>query len=365
MIDEGRRPGLYLDVSPLLEPKWTGLSVFTRRLAATLIASRELDVGFVSGLARLPSAPVLKALSAGTGAYLADALSPEQAPQLPPVEPETPLLYPSGKGPLNGIVAREASTVHDLTTLFMPETHDTGNIALCLDHLTEELASDDAVFCVSAATSTTLMAAAPSVAPKIRLLPQYVDWPEPFALADRNLPRPPLPPYALIIGTIEPRKNLQIILDALDRAEVLRTSLQFVVVGRQGWLVETFLSRLTTRQRERVMFTGYVSEFVKYRLLRHAEFLVFPSLCEGFGIPALEAMSLGKAVLAARAGSLPEVVERAGVYFDPLSIDDFADAFAEIANPTRRRELEPLALQRARQFTPEAMAAPVVAWAKG
>jgi glycosyltransferase involved in cell wall biosynthesis len=77
----------------------------------------------------------------------------------------------------------------------------------------------------------------------------------------------------------------------------------------------------------------------------------------------LEAMSLGKPVLAARTSSFPEVVGDAGLYFDPFSEDDFADALAEISNPRKLAELAPQAIAQNAKFNPVRMAAPVVEWA--
>jgi len=122
---------------------------------------------------------------------------------------------------------------------------------------------------------------------------------------------------------------------------------------------------LTPEQRKRVIISGFVTEFVKYRLIANAEFLVFPSLYEGFGIPALEAMSLGKPVLASRTSSFPEVVGEAGLYFDPFSADEFADALLEISHPQRLAELAPLALAQNARFSPQRMAAPIVEWVTG
>jgi glycosyltransferase involved in cell wall biosynthesis len=306
----------------------------------------------------------LDSLRAGQGGYLMDALDPARAAPLTPAELDVPILYPTSKGAMSGLAAREASVMHDLTTLFMPETHDEGNVALHLDYLAEALASDDAVFCISQTTRAALQMAAPSATPRLRLIEQYVEWPETFALAYRNLPPLPLPPFALVIGTIEPRKNLQLLLTALERSDLGEFPARFVVVGRQGWQVETLLAEISPRQQERLIFTGYISEFGKYRLLAQAELLVFPSLCEGFGIPALEAMSLGKPVLASRGGSLPEVVADAGVYFDPLSTVEFSAALREIADPRRNAELGRRALLRAAEFTPQRMAAPVLDWLK-
>jgi glycosyltransferase involved in cell wall biosynthesis len=280
------------------------------------------------------------------------------------IDPAVPLLYPSTKG-RGGWVAREASTVHDLSTLVMPENHQDVNVAHHLDNFDEELASDDVVFCISAATRAALAVAMPSVESRIRMLYQYVDWPESFELFDRNLPPLRLGRYAAVIGTIEPRKNLGLLLRALSLPEVAGQDIIFVVIGKKGWLVDSFLEQLGPEQRRRIVFSGFVSEFVKYRLLKGAEFLVFPSLYEGFGIPALEAMSLGKPVLASVTTSFPEVIGDAGIYFDPFSPSEFAAALQEMMSPNRIAELVPKALAQCAQFGPQRMAEPVVEWASG
>ena len=115
-------------------------------------------------------------------------------------------------------------------------------------------------------------------------------------------------------------------------------------------------------QRERLVFTGFITELVKYLLIAHAEFMLFPSLYEGFDIPALEAVNLGKPALAARTSSFPEVIGPAGVYFDPLSVAEFAVALAEIEAPARLVELKAHTRVQAAQFTPARMAAPVLEW---
>jgi glycosyltransferase involved in cell wall biosynthesis len=184
-------------------------------------------------------------------------------------------------------------------------------------------------------------------------------------LLDANLPPLRLGPYAAVIGTIEPRKNLGLLIRAMALPEFPRSELKFVVIGRRGWLVDEFLKDLTPEQKSKVVFSGFVSEFIKYRLLKHAEFLVFPSLYEGFGIPALEAMSLGKPVLASRTTSFPEVVGDAGIYFDPFSPAEFVAALDEIMNQQKRAELAPLALAQCAKFSAQRMIAPVFEWVAG
>jgi glycosyltransferase involved in cell wall biosynthesis len=148
-------------------------------------------------------------------------------------------------------------------------------------------------------------------------------------------------------------------------AEIRNSDIRFVVIGRLGWKLDQFLVGMSPEARARLTFSGFVSEFTKYRLIDGAEFLVMPSIYEGFGIPALEAMTLGKPVLAAMTSSLPEVAGEAGVYFDPLSATDFAAAFAEISAPRRLAELALAARDGSRAFSWERMAAPVVEWVCG
>lgn len=354
---------LALDITPLLETHWTGIPVFTRRLL-TALAAEGAELDFCVRLERLPPEAVWSAVRAGTGSILRGVWEATRLGEARPVDPALPLLYPSVKQAF-GAASREASTIHDISTLVMPETHTEANVAFHLDPLREQLASDEVTFCCSEATRAALVAALPWMQAKARVLLQYVDWPATFASYERNLPPLALPRYALVVGTIEPRKNLGLLLRALADPRLARAGLHFVVVGRRGWGADRMLAQLSPAMRERVTFTGFVSEFVKYRLLKHAEFLVFPSVYEGFGIPAVEAMSLGKPVLAAMTSSFPEVVGEAGVYFDPFSVDEFIAAIAEISQPARLAELAPRALAQAAAFGPARMAAPVLDWLRG
>jgi glycosyltransferase involved in cell wall biosynthesis len=359
------RPPLTIDVVPLLDDQWTGIPVFTQRLVLALRRHGQLDLRFgINGLA-IPADDVEGALRAGTGVYLRDVRARLLAARRQKaVDRRIPIVYPSVKRDC-GLTRREASTVHDLSTLFMPEHHEDGNVLHHIENFQQELATDEVVFCASEATRAALSTAFPSASPKTRVLHQYVEWPEEFPILERNLPRLALGRYALVVGTIEPRKNLRLILQAVGATEIARSGISFVIIGRKGWLMERALEELTPAQRDRVRFTGFVSEFTKYRLLKHAEFLVYPSLYEGFGIPAVEAMSLGKPVLAARSSSFPEVIGDAGVYFDPVSVAEFTAAFKEIQHPKKLKQLGPKALTQAATFSWPRMAQPVVDWVSG
>jgi glycosyltransferase involved in cell wall biosynthesis len=358
-------PKLTIDVAPLLEDFWTGIPVFTRRLIYSLTRHGGIDLDFTYNFARLPPDRVYAAMRLGSGSFLREDFETQAPNHYELIDPAVPIFFPSAKGHCGGRLKREASTIHDMSTLFLPDTHDEANIAYHLDHISDELASDEVVFCISQATRAALVTAFPSVASKTRLLYQFADWPDEFELLDRNLPPIKLGRYAVVVGTVEPRKNLQILIDALSLPELTRENLTFLVIGKKGWRVDGFLENLTAEQRKRLVFSGFVSEFIKYRLIKNAEFLIFPSLYEGFGIPALEAMSLGKPVLASRTSSFSEVIGEAGVFFDPLSPTAFAAALAEIADERKLRELAPKAVLQNSTFGWERMAKPIVDWVRG
>jgi hypothetical protein len=361
MITLRSRPKVTLDIGPLMENQWTGIPVFTRRLVTSLLRHGGMDVAFAFRLTQIPEAEVMAAIRSGTGALLRERFERDAINWGRPIDHNDALLYASVKDAF-GVAAREGSTVHDLSTLVTPEFHEEANAAYHLDRLTEELATNETIFCISMATQAALTTAFPSVVGRTRLLYQYVDWPEHFALLERNLPPVALGPYAVVVGTIEPRKNLGLILRALDQPELRQSKLRFVVIGRRGWKVDSFMASLSPEAHQRIMFSGFISEFSKYRLIKGAQFLILPSVYEGFGIPALEAMSLGKPVLSSFSSSLPEVVGDAGVYFDPLSVAEFAAAFAVISHPRKLAALAPLAVEGAKAFNWQRMAAPIAEW---
>jgi glycosyltransferase involved in cell wall biosynthesis len=357
-----RSARLTLDIGPLLDNQWTGIPVFTRRLAEALLRDGRIDLSFSFNLTRIRNSKVEAAMKAGTGTFLRQEYDEYSYSDCQPVDPGEPILYPSVKKAFS-VGAREASVVHDMSTLVMPENHEAANVRHHLDDIVNELGSNETTFCVSEATKFALETYFPSLAGRTTLLYQYADWPPEFKTMDQNLPRLKIGRYAVVVGTIEPRKNLAILLRALTQPALDQSDLKFVIIGKVGWLVETFLNELTPAQKARLVFSGFVSEFMKYRLIANADFMVFPSFYEGFGIPALEALSLGKPVLASKTSSFPEVIGNAGLYFDPVSAEELAGCLARMAHQPTLAQLASEAERQSRQFNWRRMADPVVKWA--
>ena len=166
-------------------------------------------------------------------------------------------------------------------------------------------------------------------------------------------PEPATPGPILHMGTIEPRKNVGAIIKAY-RALVERDPgvPPLLFAGRMTVPEETILSPADKAiLRDRVLFFGYVTDEQRKRLYREASLLVIASSDEGFGIPALEAMTVGLPVVAAARGSLPEVVGDAGLLVNADDATALADAMRRLLDDVElRRELTGRGLERAKRF---------------
>jgi glycosyltransferase involved in cell wall biosynthesis len=152
-------------------------------------------------------------------------------------------------------------------------------------------------------------------------------------------------PYLLAVGSRNPLKNHAGIGQALGQ---LPGGPELVIAGREDRRV---FGRAVPPPPDRVRWAGYVTDGELRALYQRALCLVHPSFYEGFGLPPLEAMSLGCPVVASRAASLPEVLGEAALYCDPASPDDIARRVAELfGDPALRDELRRRGLERARRF---------------
>ena len=127
----------------------------------------------------------------------------------------------------------------------------------------------------------------------------------------------------LHVGTLQPRKNIPVLLEALAR--IKRPDLLLVLVGGKGWLYEDIFARVVALGLEKqVRFSGYVDDENLPLWYNAATLLAFPSVYEGFGLPVVEAMACGAPVIAARSSSIPEAGGDAALYFNPNDVEELA-----------------------------------------
>ena len=133
--------------------------------------------------------------------------------------------------------------------------------------------------------------------------------------------------YVLTLSTLEPRKNLNLLIQAYCQvASEDKDYPDLVIAGRRGWMLEKQLVHISDNVKSRIHFTDYVADEDMDELYRRAMFFVFPSKYEGFGMPPLEAMSRGTLVLSSDAASMPEVLGRSACYFKNDSLQSLCNA---------------------------------------
>lgn len=169
---------------------------------------------------------------------------------------------------------------------------------------------------------------------------------------------PPQPPpsggYILFVGTLEPRKNVAGLLDAYEGLLAgWSDAPRLVLAGRQTPAARPWVERSTGHAfKGRVDVRGYLSEADRASAYRGAAVVVLPSLEEGFGLPALEAMALGIPVVVSNRGALPEVVGDAGLQVDPEDCRSITDAlYRVLREPALNRSCRDAGMARAREFS--------------
>jgi len=164
--------------------------------------------------------------------------------------------------------------------------------------------------------------------------------------------------YVLALGTVEPRKDFPLLVDAFDALAADDPDVHLVIAGQDGWgtkALQTALDR--AHHRARVARTGWVDDRTRADLLAGASVFVFPSRYEGFGLPPLEAMSAGTPVVATRTGALPQVLGDAAAFVDPGDTTGLAAALARVmADSTTRNALIDRGRERAARYSWDACA---------
>ncbi|MBI1857022.1 glycosyltransferase family 4 protein [Candidatus Saccharibacteria bacterium] len=163
--------------------------------------------------------------------------------------------------------------------------------------------------------------------------------------------------FIMYVGRPQPHKNLDRLVEAFTLIKQTHPELKLVLAGKKDVLYRRIATKIKYRKIPDIIFTGFVDEGQLRWLYEHTACYVFPSLSEGFGLPGLEAMNHGAPVVSSNATCLPEVYGDAAEYFDPLNVEEMAQAIAKVIDkPKRRDELVALGKKQANKYSWQRMA---------
>ncbi|MFH0908428.1 MAG: glycosyltransferase family 1 protein [bacterium] len=245
-------------------------------------------------------------------------------------------------------------TIHDTSFLRHPETTEEKNLRYLNAKIRDTVRRADAIITDSVFSAmeieTLLKAPREKLHPVLLGLPGDLRRPAGEAVREVRSRHSLARPYLLLVGTLEPRKNVPFLVEVFEKLGGFDGDL--VIAGMRGWKYEPILQRMqVSPRRERIRYLEYVDEEDLPALYAGAELFVFPSFYEGFGFTPLEAMACGTPVIASSAGSLPEVLGGAAELVEAFDTDEWtARVGALLADRGRCEQLRVRGLEHVKRF---------------
>jgi glycosyltransferase involved in cell wall biosynthesis len=253
---------------------------------------------------------------------------------------------------------RSVVTMLDLSFLRMPEAFNRWNRIYLATMARVSARRSDRIIAISESTRRDIVHYFGVPAGKVEVIYCGVDAhyrpEEDASLLERFRRERGLPErFLLYVGTLEPRKNVERLVEAYSRVRTeLGPSHKLVLGGAKGWLYDRIFARVRQLGLEgEVVFAGYIPDEDLPLWYNLADIFIYPSLYEGFGLPPLEAMACGTPVITSSASSLPEVAGTAALMVDPLDVDDLANAIMRVLGDSAlHQQLEAAGPRQAARF---------------
>lgn len=207
---------------------------------------------------------------------------------------------------------KKVTMIHDLTPILFPHFHIKRSSIVHKLFLKKILKNSDLLLSASKQTKADIEKYSKTKAP-IQVIPLGLDHlPQ---IKDLNpIVKSPIvkSPYLLYLGTLEPRKNLEMLIDAFEE---LKLDHKLVLAGKIGWKADKIIAK--AKRNPNIILTQFIDNDERASLYKHADAFIYPSIYEGFGLPPLEALSYGTPVIASTGGSLKEILKGKALLFDP------------------------------------------------
>jgi glycosyltransferase involved in cell wall biosynthesis len=250
-------------------------------------------------------------------------------------------------------------TIHDLSPLLYPETHRRRSVRRARRRLPLMARTADAIITPTESVRREVCQHLAVNPEKVFAIPEAARAsfrPTDFAATkDVRCRLGCGDEFLLAVGTIEPRKNLSVLVTAFEQLALARpqSKSKLVIAGGRGWLNDSFFDAMNkSPARGRIVITDYLHDEELRALYASCRAFIYPSLYEGFGLPPLEAMACGAPVVASRIPALVEIAGSAASFFDPTDALDLAKTIlALLEDENARNQLSLAGQTRAAEFT--------------
>ncbi len=250
-------------------------------------------------------------------------------------------------------------TIHDLSQWLYPETHEKRSVRRARRRLPLMARTADAIITPTAIVRREVCEHLKVSPEKVFAVPEAArDCFRPMDFATTEEVRRKLgigDRFLLTVGTVEPRKNMLVLVAAFERVirELREGDLQLVIVGCRGWLSDPLFAAIEkSPARARIVLTDYLHDQYLRALYASCRAFIYPSIYEGFGLPPLEAMACGSPVIVSRIPALEETTGDAAMLFNHTSESDLAEKILGLVTDENATErLSDAGLKRASQFS--------------
>lgn len=223
--------------------------------------------------------------------------------------------------------SKKVSTIHDIIPITHPHLFSKRAVLFSKRNFKRQALHSDAIIAPSEHTKNLILSYYPSISDRVKVVPlgvspTLIDYSTSLS-AKKNCETNK--PYFVIVGNIEPRKNIPTLAKALkDMNDRINSEFELVVIGRNNNKANEIQKKCFDLLQNRIHFTGFIGEREKFNLISNSLGLIFPSIYEGFGIPAIEAMSLSIPTLLANNSSLKELAVDPWQLFDTFNVDELS-----------------------------------------
>ena len=254
-----------------------------------------------------------------------------------------------------GLKGKNMITIYDLVSERFPETMQGRNRRLLQGHLKDSAARASSILTISEFSKSEIIDVLGVPEEKIFVGPCGVDtkFYTPGEGFETQINRKfNLERYILYVGTLEPRKNIRTLVEAFSKISDKYPDVKLVLAGGLGWQPEATLKAIEeSKAKDRIIRTGYITNEEKRDLLRNAQFFVFPSIYEGFGMPVTEAMACGTDAVVSESSSLIEISAGLVPLIAPRNSDLWAEAMEEKINGKADDRKKQQLIDHARSYT--------------